>query len=188
MQEVVKLGGAVRDQYKEQAKKHRTETATQMEQLRQQLQQLAEEKQQKLEVKQVLEEEEKKALDQHGQIVEQRKKQFEEEEVVQARDQERKFALEAFKELDLNEDGVLSFLEVMTFIKFDQNDDGQVTEQEAKFFLTQKDSMEIEEFVTLGWILAKPFYLKDKVRGMQPFCHNKNPIFLLLFTDANCDE
>jgi len=52
-------------------------------------------------------------------------------------------AMNAFKELDLNNDGLLTYSELQQFSKFDQNEDGEVQVEEAKvsdlaFYLFQK--------------------------------------------------
>jgi protein kinase C substrate 80K-H len=163
-QEDTRVGSELREQYKQQAKARREEIARQVEELQQQTQQLAEEKQQKADSKQAAEDEEKLALDQHAVQVEARRKEaFEQEQVQQARDREHFDAVEAFRTLDTDQDGIVTYTELIASGRFDQNEDGTVSDSEARFFLAQKDKMDLEEFVTLGWILAKPFYQKQKV-------------------------
>lgn len=70
--------------------------------------------------------------------------------------------MSAFKELDVNEDGSLHYTEIIKFGKFDQNADGIVTEEEAKVFLNYQESMTIDDFLTIGWSLVKPYYLMEK--------------------------
>lgn len=43
---------------------------------------------------------------------------------------------------------------------FDQNQDGTVTVEEAKFFLHNEEEMEKSDFVSTGWPLIKPFVMK----------------------------
>uniref|UniRef100_T1K6W2 EF-hand domain-containing protein n=1 Tax=Tetranychus urticae TaxID=32264 RepID=T1K6W2_TETUR len=70
----------------------------------------------------------------------QRKAQ-EEAEMIKIEEKEKLMAEAAFKELDKNSDGILSYQEVQQFIKFDQNNDGVVDPDEAKFFLHMKEEM-----------------------------------------------
>lgn len=41
-------------------------------------------------------------------------------------------AEEAFHDLDTNEDGLVTYNEIMNYLQFDQNKDGAVSEDEAK--------------------------------------------------------
>lgn len=159
-QEQFRIGHEVREQYKQQAKAKREEVTKQLEELHQQLEQLTDEKQQKSDAKQAAEEHEKKALEQFASEMEAKRK---EAEVQQARNQENTAAIEAFRVLDIDQDGIITYTELIVSGRFDQNEDGVVSEDEARFFLAQKDKMDLEEFITLGWILAKPFYQKQKV-------------------------
>jgi protein kinase C substrate 80K-H len=45
---------------------------------------------------------------------------------------------------------------------FDQNKDGAVSEDEAKFFLDSRDELNWEDFLASGWSQMKPFLMLDK--------------------------
>lgn len=71
--------------------------------------------------------------------------------------------LQAFDWLDSNQDGKLQIEELQTHPAFDQNQDGTVSEDEAKFFLHMDEEMTKEDFLTTGWMLMKPFV--EKIKG-----------------------
>lgn len=165
-QEIVKAGHEVREQYKQQARERREDINKQLAEYNAQIEQLKEEKQQKLQVKQAAEDLEKEALDKHAAEVELKRKENQKaQDVQQARDTERTNAIEAFRVLDIDQDGVVTYTELITTGLFDQNNDGITSEEEARFFLAHKEKMDLEEFITLGWILAKPFFQKQNVNS-----------------------
>lgn len=54
--------------------------------------------------------------------------------------------------------------ELQTHSAFDQNQDGTVSEDEAKFFLHMDNEMEKESFLVSGWPLIKPYL--SKIQGL----------------------
>jgi hypothetical protein len=52
--------------------------------------------------------------------------------------------------------------ELQTQQTFDQNKDGAVSEDEAKFFLDSHDELSWEDFLASGWSRMKPFLMLDK--------------------------
>merc|ERR1712051_357313 len=67
----------------------------------------------------------------------------EEERQKQARDEKEKLekeaeAIEYFKKLDSNGDGLVTREDIMMEIAFDQNNDGMISEEEANFYLSGK--------------------------------------------------
>ena len=66
--------------------------------------------------------------------------------------------LKAFELLDTNHDDKLQVSEIQAVIVFDQNKDGVVSEDEAKFFLHMESEMEKNEFLSFGWALMKPYF------------------------------
>ena len=51
---------------------------------------------------------------------------------------------------------------------FDQNKDGVVSEEEAKFFLHMEKEMEKSVFLATGWMLVKPYFLKEQNQFKPP--------------------
>jgi len=70
-------------------------------------------------------------------------------------------ALQAFKVLDVDNDGKLQISELQGRKVFDQNRDGVVSEDEAKFFLHMENEMDQNEFLSIGWPLFKPYFMLD---------------------------
>ncbi|XP_058118344.1 glucosidase 2 subunit beta [Anopheles ziemanni] len=70
-------------------------------------------------------------------------------------------AEETFRKFDSNQNQLLELVELQTRIVFDRNRDGAVTEDEARFFLDERDQVDFETFVTLCWPRMKPFLMMD---------------------------
>lgn len=70
-------------------------------------------------------------------------------------------AEEKFRLFDSNADGVLEISEITTRVQFDSNRDGQVDEDEAKYFMDQHDQVDLETFITLCWPRMKPYLMLD---------------------------
>ncbi|GFT13350.1 glucosidase 2 subunit beta [Nephila pilipes] len=161
-QELYEIGYGLWQQYSTQGKQLKENNKVQLENLKKV--EIEEEKlsAEKEGIKNEAEELEKTALDAYKSVREEQLKKQEEIEMLQHQEEEQKNAEVAFQELDLDQDGMLTYQEIQQFPKFDSNNDGHVSEEEAKFFLHMKDSMALEEFVTTGWMIMKPIYLLDK--------------------------
>merc|ERR1719318_1335775 len=117
---------------------------------KQELETLKEEKQK---LKEDAEAPEKAALDYYKRIEEEEKKRQEEEEAA---------AAEYFSILDTDMDGVVTMSELQARPGLDTNKDGEVSEDEAKFFLSDKESFDIESFKDSGFALLKPYLELEK--------------------------
>ena len=126
---------------------------------------------------------EKEALDYYRKIEEEEKRRQEEEKAAL----EMAEAAEYFRELDTNQDGQVTvaelqvnikpynwkwlFLQILTIIfcvsqarhGLDTNKDGEVSEEEAQFFLSDKESFDIDSFKDSGFALIKPYLDLEKV-------------------------
>uniref|UniRef100_A0A182MRU5 Glucosidase 2 subunit beta n=1 Tax=Anopheles culicifacies TaxID=139723 RepID=A0A182MRU5_9DIPT len=114
-------------------------------------------KQEKATMKSEAEELENAALKMYRDREEEAKKLKEEAEAVSNRDE----AEETFRKYDSNQNQMLELVELQTRIVFDRNRDGAVTEDEARFFLDERDQVDFETFVTLCWPRIKPFLMMD---------------------------
>jgi len=96
---------------------------------------------------------EKEALDFYRKLEEEEKRKKEEEEkaeeLVQAADY---FAL-----LDVDNDGLVTVSELQMRPGLDTNKDGEVSEEEAKFFLSDNESFDLSSFTSTGFALLKPY-------------------------------
>lgn len=194
-QEILRQGNEIRESYIKEANDKKQSIDQQLKQLRQELSTLEKEKDEKHVAKEQSEQLEREALDKHNAKFDELKKAFEENEAKKAKEEEEKVAISAFKELDVNEDGSLHYTEIIKFGKFDQNADGIVSEEEAKVFLNQQDSMALDEFLTVGWTLIRPYYLMEKTAvGLDFFSKfsqfgdflNERTISLVLLIFAAC--
>merc|ERR1711983_610641 len=102
---------------------------------------------------------EKEALDYYKKIEEEEKQRQEEEKTAK----EAAEASEYFSMLDTDNDGTVSVSELMMRPGLDTNKDGQVTEEEARFFLGDKDGFDMDSFRDGGFALIKPYLDLEKV-------------------------
>ena len=102
---------------------------------------------------------EKEALDYYRQIEEEETRRQEEEKKAA----EDAAAAETFSELDGDGDGVVTVAELQARPGLDTNKDGEVTEDEAKFFLGDKDSFDLDSFKDGAYALIKPYLDLEKV-------------------------
>ncbi|XP_054706634.1 glucosidase 2 subunit beta-like [Uloborus diversus] len=161
LQELYEQGFALRQQYAVQGKQIEENNKVQLENLKKVEIEEEKNKAEKEAIKNEAEDKEKAALSAYNSAKEEQRKKQEELEMIQHQEMERKLAETAFHELDLNQDGLLSYDELQKFPKFDSNHDGIVSEDEAKFFLHMKDFLLLDEFITTGWMIMKPIYLSE---------------------------
>lgn len=55
----------------------------------------------------------------------------------------------------------MDLTELQTRISFDRNRDGEVSTDEARYFLDEKDEANLENFVQVCWPRIKPFLMLD---------------------------
>merc|ERR1712106_276109 len=96
---------------------------------------------------------EKEALDYYRRIEEEEKKKQEEEEAASAAAEAAKY----FSILDTDLDGVVTMTELQARPGLDTNKNGDVSEEEAKFFLGDKETFDFESFKDSGFALIKPY-------------------------------
>ena len=65
-------------------------------------------------------------------------------------------------EVDVNSDGLMDQAEMLQSVRFDQNKDGEVSEEEVNFFLAGNEAYSEEEFINTGWPLLKPHVIADE--------------------------
>uniref|UniRef100_A0A023FNI9 Glucosidase 2 subunit beta n=1 Tax=Amblyomma cajennense TaxID=34607 RepID=A0A023FNI9_AMBCJ len=160
--ELLTRGLQLRQQMSNEGKEHRLDCKNKLEELRGSVED-ARKAREALEVvkKQALDAE-SQALQKYRDAEAERKREQEEQEMQRHQEEEKANAREAFTSLDLDSDGLLTVVELQKNIIFDQNRDGAVSVEEAKFFLHMKDEMGMEEFTTTGWMIMKPIYSMGK--------------------------
>merc|ERR1719470_389879 len=110
-------------------------------------------KEEKQKFKEEAEAPEKEALDYYKRIEEEEKKRQEEEEAASVAAE----ATEYFSLLDTDNDGTITMAELQARPGLDTNKDGEVSEDEAKFFLGDKETFDMETFKDTGFALLKPY-------------------------------
>jgi len=101
---------------------------------------------------------EKEALEFYRKVEDEERRKKEESEAA-ARDAE---AGEYFAILDSDADGVITIEELRARSGLDTNKDGEVSEEEAKFFLSDQEHFTHETFKTTGFVLLKPYLDLEK--------------------------
>ncbi|XP_017857976.1 PREDICTED: glucosidase 2 subunit beta [Drosophila arizonae] len=61
-----------------------------------------------------------------------------------------------FVRYDTNKDGFVEITELMVDMNLDRDRNGVVTVEEAKYFLDERDRMDLDAFITLAWPRIKP--------------------------------
>lgn len=148
----------------EDGRKLKKEAEVKIEELKKEKEEAEKVKAEKEEAKQIAEEPEKVALEQYTEIETERKEK--EEADQKAKDDIE--AREAFAHLDNDGDGILTMIELQSRQTFDTNRDGEVSEDEAKFYLRQEESMSLETFLTSGWQMIRPTYKHDRRMFIPP--------------------
>nr|XP_023017571.1 glucosidase 2 subunit beta-like [Leptinotarsa decemlineata] len=108
-------------------------------------------------LKKEVEEQENAALEYYRQLEEEIKKKKAEEEEKKNRAE----AIETFNEFDSNQDGLVDISELRTRESFDKDRNGEVSEEEAKYFLNLQDSVDLETFVGECWKSIKPYLMME---------------------------
>ncbi|XP_001357066.3 glucosidase 2 subunit beta [Drosophila pseudoobscura] len=88
-------------------------------------------------------------------------------DTVQAEEEPQQMRHEAslsFAVYDINKDGFVEVTELMVDINLDRDRNGVVTVEEAKYFLDERERVDLDAFVTLAWPRIKP--LKMLAEGL----------------------
>ena len=67
-----------------------------------------------------------------------------------------------FKMLDSDGSGTITVAELQTRVTFDRDGNGEISEEEALFFLNNKHELNYEEFIDAAWANIKPFLMREK--------------------------
>ena len=121
-------------------------------------------KEEKEKLKEEAEAPEKEALDYYRKIEEEERRKEEEEKEARTSAE----AASYFTDLDTDQNGEVSISELQARTGLDTNKDGEVTEDEAKFFLGDKESFNLETFKEGAFALMKPYLDLEKAQTEEP--------------------
>jgi len=150
---VAAQGFNIKQSMVEEARRLQEERTQQISEKEQEKATLEASKEEKRQAKEAAEGPEKEALDFYKQLEEEERiKKNEEEEF--ARNVE---AEQMFTALDTNNDGAITIDELQARTGLDTDKDGSVSEEEAKFFLSGNDQLDVDTFKTVAYSLLKPY-------------------------------
>ncbi|XP_075678928.1 glucosidase 2 subunit beta isoform X2 [Dermatophagoides pteronyssinus] len=154
--ELMKQGNEIRQTYIATAKQKIDETKQELETLKSQMNEVESVKNEKFEAKNQVEELEKEALEKHRAKEEELRKQKEEEEMKIREIEETKQASDVFIKLDTDSDGIITLDELKSYQGFDRDNDGSVSDDEAKFFSNGLEQLVLPTFIESSWPMVKP--------------------------------
>lgn len=155
--DLLKRGSLVRAEMSQKGKQLKEEHSSRLGTVQQSIEQAEALRNERENIKKAAEAQENVALEAYKQVIDAEKQRKAEEEARENRAE----AEEKFKLFDSNGDEVVEISEITTCAQFDSNRDGQVDEEEAKYFLDQHDQVDLETFVTLCWPRMKPYLMLD---------------------------
>ncbi|XP_047474492.1 glucosidase 2 subunit beta-like isoform X2 [Penaeus chinensis] len=157
-------GFQMRQSMIEEGRKRKKEAEVKMDELKKEREEAEAARNDKEEIKKLVEEPEKEALEKYNAIEQERKAKADAEQKAK----EEAEAREAFAHLDNDGDGILTVAELQSRQTFDTNRDGEVTAEEAKFYLRQEETMDLETFLVSGWPMMRPTYKMDQRMFVPP--------------------
>lgn len=156
--ELYKAGNHLRLELIEKGNLKRHEMAEQLAQLEKDKAEAENIKAEKEALKRDLEAKENDALKVYREAEEREKERKAEQEKQNAL----KESMEYFNKIDSNNDDVLTIDEIKVVNVFDKNKDGQVDEEEIRYFLGDNDSVDRESFTSTTWSLVKPLLMMEQ--------------------------
>lgn len=156
-QELVKKGSGLKVELSNRGKVLKAERAGRLAELEQRKAEVERIKQEKEEIKKEAEDIENQALQIYRDAKDKEKEQQRQEESEKTKAE----AQETFIKFDSNQDGIIEINEIRTRITFDKDRNGEVSIEEAKFFLDDKDQVDWDQFLNFAWPRIKPFMMLD---------------------------
>ncbi|CAG0886261.1 unnamed protein product [Darwinula stevensoni] len=167
MQEDSEAGYQIKLQMVEKAKEKHKEMQEELGRLQRSRDEAEAIRTEKEELRRVAEERKNEALEKYQEAEGEKQLDQEEEGEVPEKEKEKiqsqeSSAEQTFAWLDSNGDGKVTLPELQSHSIFDQNRDGIVTDEEARFFLGNHDSNDLEHFKKTGYILMYPYLMKER--------------------------
>lgn len=156
-QELAKMGSQLRVDMSQKGKTSKSQYQTRLQELERSKHEAELIKLEKEKLKKEAEDLENAALQVYRDAEEAERKEREERES----NENRKEAEENFQKYDSNQNGIVEINEIQSRIIFDRDHDGVVTVEEAKYYLDESDSLDLENFLTNAWPRIKPILMLD---------------------------
>ena len=150
--ELAKEGNKIRLEYIAQGKQLKTENQAKLSKLRTDHEEAELIKKEREQIKKIAEERETAAMEKYK-PVEQKEGEVEEEEFE---------AEEYFRMLDSDTSGTISIAELQSRATFDKDHNGEVSREEALYFLNNNEELTMQEFIDTAWSNVKPFVMLEK--------------------------
>lgn len=160
--ELARAGNQIRLDYSKKGKQLKTEFQSKLSKLRADFEEAERTKKEREVVKKTAEDRESAALEKYKppEPEPQPDANVQEEEKELAQEE----AQEYFKLLDSDGSGTVSIAELQTRVTFDKNKNGEVSREEALYFLNNMEELTMQEFVEKAWGNVKPFLMLEKGR------------------------
>ncbi|XP_015115766.1 glucosidase 2 subunit beta [Diachasma alloeum] len=159
--EEAKAGNQIRLEMCAEGKKLKEERASKLAKLKGDYEEAKMIREEKENIKNQVEERERAALEKYKPVEPEPKEEPKEE----AREIE---AEEYFRMVDSDESGTVTVAEIQTRVTFDRDGNGVVTEEEAMYFLGNRDEVNLEEFLEKSWENIKPFLMRERGAFLPP--------------------
>ncbi|XP_008208849.1 glucosidase 2 subunit beta [Nasonia vitripennis] len=158
--ELAKKGNKIRLEYVQRGKQLKTENQAKLTKLRTDFEEAQMSKKEREVIKTRAEERETAALEKYKpppQPEQQTDDTQEEEKEISEYEAE-----EYFKMLDSDSSGTITIAELQTRVTFDKDRNGEVSREEALFFLSNQEELTMQEFIDSAWANVKPFLMLEK--------------------------
>lgn len=157
MAELAKLGNQLRSDMASKGKALKDQHRARQAELRKHQVEAEILKSERLQIKDEVESLERAALKVYREIQEREEREKRE---LEQEENEREAEV-TFSKYDSNGNQLVEIDEIQTRIVFDKNRDGEVSVEEAKYFLDDHDAVDFETFKTLCWPKIKPYMMLD---------------------------
>ncbi|KAK7508152.1 hypothetical protein BaRGS_00000391 [Batillaria attramentaria] len=144
-------GYKIKQEYIQQGKRTKDEKRARLSELEKEMAELTSARDDLQQKKDEAEAPEKEAKERH-------EKAWEEYKAERQAEKDRVAAIHAFAELDINSDRRVDLVEMQRHMEFDIDSDGTVSDEEAREYLDDSDSVELEKFQERIWANIKDIY------------------------------
>ncbi|EEZ98119.2 glucosidase 2 subunit beta [Tribolium castaneum] len=155
--EIIKAGKQLKAELSQKGLRLKEEKKEKLVELQKNKEEAEKVKAEKQRIKDEIEALENKSLEVYRKLEEEEKQRKAEAEAQKTRQE----ATETFTKFDSNQDGLVDIAELQTRQSFDKDRNGEVSVEEAKYFLNNQESVDLETFISDAWANIKPYLMMD---------------------------